>query len=271
MTGAIWPPGDGEMAARIRGYDWAGATPLGPVEGWPQSLRTLVELMLATPQIATLAVGPERIFLYNDEASRHYGDRHPGVLGRPLTEAFPHEFGKVAPFCDQVFAGEGIHVPAQSLDPAGTGLPEVFDAYLAPVRDGDGRVIAAYMTGSVIGDWPRAEARLRESEARQADDLAGMRRLYDLHARLAVEADFGAALGEILAAAVVFTGTDRGCVQLVCGDGERLEMVAHRGHGAGSGFIEHFLKEGSKPAMNFIDIHARTAFIAGLSTANLTL
>ena len=154
------------MAARIRAHNWA-ATPLGPVEGWAQSLRALVDLMLATSQIATLAVGPERVFLYNDEASRHYGDHHPGVLGRKLTEAFPHEFAKVASFYDRVFAGEGIHVPAQMLAPSRTGLREVFDAYLAPVRDGDGRVIAAYMTGSAIGERQQAEARLRESEARQ--------------------------------------------------------------------------------------------------------
>src|SRR5689334_11370316 len=40
-----WSSGDGEMARRIREHDWA-ATPLGPHEGWPQSLRTTVGLML---------------------------------------------------------------------------------------------------------------------------------------------------------------------------------------------------------------------------------
>ena len=41
-----WPPGAGEMAARIRAHDWA-ATPLGPIEGWPRSLKTVVDLLLA--------------------------------------------------------------------------------------------------------------------------------------------------------------------------------------------------------------------------------
>ena len=30
-----WPPGEGEMARRIREFDWA-STPLGPMHTWPQ-------------------------------------------------------------------------------------------------------------------------------------------------------------------------------------------------------------------------------------------
>jgi hypothetical protein len=56
-----------------------------------------------------------------------------------------------------------------------------------------------------------------------------MHRLYDLHARLGNETNLPVALQEIAAAAVAFTGTDRGCVQFVSDDGTRLEMVAHHG------------------------------------------
>jgi hypothetical protein len=37
--------GGGEMGARIRAFDW-GATPLGPIAGWPQSLRSAVSILL---------------------------------------------------------------------------------------------------------------------------------------------------------------------------------------------------------------------------------
>ena len=37
--------GGGEAGARMRGLDW-GATPLGPAELWPQSLKTIVRVML---------------------------------------------------------------------------------------------------------------------------------------------------------------------------------------------------------------------------------
>jgi PAS domain S-box-containing protein len=75
-----------------------------------------------------------------------------------------------------------------------------------------------------------------------------MRRLHELHARVAGKTDLMTALGEILATAAELAGTDRGCMQLVSDDGERLEMFAHRGYGPESGFIRHFLKAGSKPA-----------------------
>ncbi len=37
--------GGGEMGALMRAKDWS-RTPLGPVEGWPQSLKTAVRIML---------------------------------------------------------------------------------------------------------------------------------------------------------------------------------------------------------------------------------
>ncbi|WP_237482960.1 HWE histidine kinase domain-containing protein [Lichenibacterium dinghuense] len=155
------------MAGHTRAFDWS-TTPLGPSEAWPLPLRTAVEMMLASPMLATLAVGPERVFLYNDEAARHYGGSHPGVLGLPLAQAFAHEFADIAPFYDRVFGGESLHVPAQPLDPGRRGAAEVFDAYLTPVREVGGGVIAAHMTGFAVGERLQAEARLRASEERQA-------------------------------------------------------------------------------------------------------
>jgi len=40
--------GPGEVRARCRALDWA-ATPLGPVERWPASLRTAVDRCLGSP------------------------------------------------------------------------------------------------------------------------------------------------------------------------------------------------------------------------------
>jgi PAS domain S-box-containing protein len=45
-----WPPGTDERAQRVRAFDWA-ATPLGPIERWPRSLRTAVEALLASGQV----------------------------------------------------------------------------------------------------------------------------------------------------------------------------------------------------------------------------
>lgn len=78
--------------------------------------------------------------------------------------------------------------------------------------------------------------------------LTDMRRLYDLHARLAAETDLHAALETIVGAANDCLETDRGCIQLVSADGRRLEMFAYRGYAAQSRFVQHFLQQGSEAA-----------------------
>lgn len=122
--------------------------------------------MLETPQVASLAVGPSRLLLYNDLAAPHYGPRHPGVLGRPLAEGFADQWPILAGFYDRVFAGEAVRVEAQPVDSSGTGAPDAYDASLAPLRGPDGAVLAAFCTFTSTGDRTRAEAALRESEAR---------------------------------------------------------------------------------------------------------
>jgi PAS domain S-box-containing protein len=73
--------GGGEMGALMRARDWA-STPLGPVERWPQSLRTLVGTMLASSIPMVLFWGREYIQLYNDGYIPVFGpNKHPQALG----------------------------------------------------------------------------------------------------------------------------------------------------------------------------------------------
>ncbi|MBV9783443.1 MAG: PAS domain-containing protein [Acidisphaera sp.] len=120
----------------------------------------------------------------------------------------------------------------------GTGVRYI--ARVLPYRSVDNVIAGAVVTFTDITPLARAQERLRESEARLAADLAGMRRLYELHARLASEINLKAALGEILGAACEFTRTHRGCVQLVSEDGLRLEMFAWRGYADDGPFVSHF-------------------------------
>jgi PAS domain S-box-containing protein len=99
-----------------------------------------------------------------------------------------------------------------------------------------------------------------------ADDLAGLRRLHELYARLAVETDLDAALRDILAAAVELTGTDRGVVQRVSKDGERLEFAVHQGYGEGTRFTEHFRYEGAKAACDSARKHRERMIIEDIAS-----
>jgi signal transduction histidine kinase/ActR/RegA family two-component response regulator len=74
--------GGGEMGARIRAKDWS-STPLGPVEQWPQSLKTVVRIMLTSSQPIWVGWGPELIKLYNDPYKAIVGGKHPDALGQP--------------------------------------------------------------------------------------------------------------------------------------------------------------------------------------------
>jgi PAS domain S-box-containing protein len=84
----------------------------------------------------------------------------------------------------------------------------------------------------------RAEASLRQSEARLAADLAGMTRLYRLNERLSNASSLAEVLDEVLIAAMEMAGATRGNIQLLAADGKSLTMVAHKGHG--SAFVEYF-------------------------------
>jgi hypothetical protein len=74
--------GGGEMGQRIRAFNW-NLTPIGPPEDWPQALKTLVNLFLASKQPMFLGWGPERMWLYNDAFIPILGRKHPSALGQP--------------------------------------------------------------------------------------------------------------------------------------------------------------------------------------------
>jgi hypothetical protein len=60
-----WLIGGGEMGALIRSMDWS-RTPLGSRETWPQNLRTMVNLCLASNFPISIAWGPRRVQIHND-------------------------------------------------------------------------------------------------------------------------------------------------------------------------------------------------------------
>src|SRR5690349_20608062 len=80
-----WLTGGGEMGQLIRGYDWS-KTPLGPVESWPQSLRSAVSILLPSKAQICMFWGPELITIYNDAYRPVLGQKPPSALGVAVRE-----------------------------------------------------------------------------------------------------------------------------------------------------------------------------------------
>src|SRR5271154_224104 len=69
--------GEGELAARIRSFDWTSTT-LGPIERWPQSLETVTELIVNSPAPIVLLCGEDG---YMIQYSYFAGGGHPQLPG----------------------------------------------------------------------------------------------------------------------------------------------------------------------------------------------
>lgn len=108
--------------------------------------------------------------------------------------------------------------------------------------------VAADLGDGTIVEYAIDMSARKQAEEAVATDLAGMQRLHELHAKLATETDLGQALHELVALACDVTGTDRGCIQLVGADGQRLELSACQGYADDSAFRQRFLRAGTQLA-----------------------
>ena len=86
-TPGDWLVRDSEMAALVRAFDWA-STPLGPMEGWPESLKVAVGICLNSRFPMFVWWGPQLINIYNDGYIPMLGARHPAALGRPARDSW---------------------------------------------------------------------------------------------------------------------------------------------------------------------------------------
>src|SRR6476659_5234984 len=75
------------MGARMRDLDWSH-TRLGPVDTWPQSLRSTLSMLLPSKAQIILFWGPEFTVFYNDAYRPVFGAKHPHTLGLPGREAW---------------------------------------------------------------------------------------------------------------------------------------------------------------------------------------
>lgn len=169
-----------EARGLIQARDWS-ASPLGPVESWPQALRTLVDVMLGSRQPMFVVWGSERIMLYNDSYAVLLGRKHPRALGRSFADVWTEIIGEVGPILDRAYAGESTHMDDIAFVLHRNGFPEEahFSFSYTPVHDGSGTVAGMFCACSETTERVFAERRLRETEAE----------LREAYGRLSAEGD----------------------------------------------------------------------------------
>ncbi|MBP2229592.1 signal transduction histidine kinase [Azospirillum agricola] len=212
--------GGGSMGAMMRAFDWR-ATPLGPPEDWPQSLKIVVRIMLTSRYAMWMGWGPEQTFLYNDAYRPTLGIKQDRSLGQPAPVVWAEIWDVIGPRIERVLrTGEATWDEALMLFLERSGYPEeTYHTFSYGPVPGDGGGIAGMLC--VVTE--------------ETERVIGERRLRALR-------ELGAALGgtntldEIFAAFAGLTGVlDRdlpfSLVYLFDEAGERARLVGRTGFG----------------------------------------
>lgn len=144
--------GAGEMAQRIRAFDWADH-PFGVPEDWPPALRAALSICLNSAFPTAIYWGPDLRLLYNDAWAPIPGPRHPAALGQPAREVWSDIWHIIAPqFAEVTEAGQGVFAQEQLLPMRRHGIEEEtwWTYSFTPLRDEDGRVAGVFNSGSEI-------------------------------------------------------------------------------------------------------------------------
>jgi PAS domain S-box-containing protein len=154
---------DQEIARDLNAVDWA-STPLGPVDGWPQSLRTAVNILLASRYSMWMAWGPELTFFCNGTYRRDtLARKYPWALGRPASEVWAEIWPDIGPRVEGVMStGEATWDEALLLILERSGYPEeTYHTFsYSPLRDEDAEIVGMLCVVSEETDRVIAERRM---------------------------------------------------------------------------------------------------------------
>ncbi|MGY1952766.1 ATP-binding protein [Pseudomonas pergaminensis] len=136
-----WLQSSSDMAERVRQHDWA-STPLGPLEQWPDVLKTTVALCFASSFPQAIVWGPQLTMLYNDAFIPILGDK-PYALGRPFSEVWQEVWADVSPIAKAAYEGHATYIENfPLLIERGNGPEQAYFTFCySPIRDPLGKVV----------------------------------------------------------------------------------------------------------------------------------
>ena len=172
---SAFPDGGGETGALVGAFDWS-KTPLGPISGWPQSLRTAVDVVLRSPVPLVMLWGRDGIMIYNDAYSVFAGGRHPRLLGSKVLEGWPEVADLNRRAMEVGLRGETLSFRDEHLVLYRPGRPpDVWvDLDYSPLLDDSGQPAGVLAIVIETTERVRAEKALRDSEAQFRTFAAAM-------------------------------------------------------------------------------------------------
>lgn len=133
------------MGEYVRSKDWS-ATPLGPIDSWPPSLRTAVSIVLNSNFPISLAWGPGHVQIYNDGYWPICGAKHPQSMGQDFSVCWASAFPVIGDAFRSALAGKTAFLEDQRmfLDRLGYLEETFFTFSFSPIRDESGDVVGLF-------------------------------------------------------------------------------------------------------------------------------
>ena len=163
--------GGGEMGALMRSIDWS-KTAVGPVERWPQSLRTALSILLETGFPMYIAWGEHYTQFYNDGYRPILGStKHPMAMGISTRETFAEIWTIIGPMFQGVMEGRPTTLIDFLLPLDRHGFTEecYFIFSYSPIREESGRVGGVLVTVTETTQRLLGERRLKTTQALAAE------------------------------------------------------------------------------------------------------
>ena len=164
--------GGGHVGQLMRSHDWSNS-PLGSPDAWPQSLRSVVDLMLQSRFPMFVAWGADLGFLYNDPYAEILGAKHPAALGRRFYDIWSEIWPDISPLIDDAMNGHATYREDLPLVMNRKGYDEQtwFTFSYSPVRDESGKVAGMFCACTETTNRKHAEDALRanEEQLKEAD------------------------------------------------------------------------------------------------------
>ncbi|KAL9030684.1 MAG: hypothetical protein Q9196_001229 [Gyalolechia fulgens] len=132
-----------------RSIDWA-STKLGPIEDWSSELRSMCNLIMASPHPAAMYWGEDLIAIYNEAYVLLAGQKHPSLMGQSYRDAWAEIWDDVKDvFADARSTAQATMKDDDCLFIQRSGAPgfleeTYFSWAIIPLVGSDGSVVGLY-------------------------------------------------------------------------------------------------------------------------------